>query len=104
MTLHIDTKDQKVIKVALKENGKAVKSLSAKNKYGSQVLLPLIIKLLKRKGVNLRHLEGVLKEVEVETGPGSFTGIRVGVSVANALGYSLGILVNGKKIETDLVY
>ena len=45
-----------------------------------------------------------LKEVEVEIGPGSFTGLRVGVSVANALGYSLNIPVNGKKIETDIQY
>lgn len=100
MILRIDTKDQKIISVSLKGNGKIVKILSAKNKYGSQVLLPLIIKLLRTTNYELRTLKGI----EVETGPGSFTGLRVGVSVANALGYSLGIPVNGKKIETDLVY
>ncbi len=96
MILHINTKDQKVIRVVLKDKNKVIKSLSAKNKYGSQVLLPLIVKL----GAQWEVLDGI----EVETGPGSFTGIRVGVAVANALGYSLGIPVNGKKIETDLVY
>lgn len=100
MILHINTKDQKVIRVTLKKDGKIVKSLSAKNKYGSQVLLPLIIKLLRTTDSKLQTLKGI----EVETGPGSFTGLRVGVSVANALGYSLGIPVNGKKRETDLVY
>ena len=42
--------------------------------------------------------------IEVETGPGSFTGIRIGVAVANALAYSLGIPVNGRKMETEIRY
>jgi tRNA threonylcarbamoyladenosine biosynthesis protein TsaB len=100
MILHIDTKDQKKITVSLKENGKVIKSLSKENEYGSQVLLPLISRLLRTTNYQLKTLQGI----EVETGPGSFTGIRVGVSVANALGFSLGILVNGKKMETKLIY
>lgn len=108
MVLHIDTKDRKAIKVSLKENGKVVKSLSEENEYGSQVLLPLIEKLLRsyKPGLHTQFQTGfaMLKGIEVETGPGSFTGLRVGVSVANALGFSLGIPVNGKKIETELAY
>lgn len=100
MILHIDTKNQKVITVSLKEDGKFKKSLTAENEYGSQVLLPLIIKLLQASSCKLQDLEGI----EVEKGPGSFTGLRVGVSVANALGFTLGVPVNGKKIETQLQY
>lgn len=100
MILHIDTKDQKKVKVGLSVKGKVVRQLSEENKYGSQALLPLIKKLLKVTGCKLQDLKGI----EVETGPGSFTGLRVGVSVANALGFALGIPVNGKKIETNLVY
>lgn len=106
MILHIDTrggsaaKDQKVIRVFLKKEGKVVKSLSEENEYGSQVLLPLIFKLLQTTNYELKTLKGI----GVETGPGSFTGLRVGASVANALGFSLGIPVNGKKIESDLIY
>lgn len=95
MILCIDTADMKQVKVSLKSKGKVIKSLSAENKYGSQVLLPLIKKLVDFKD---------LTAIEVRTGPGSFTGLRVGVSVANALGFALGIPVNGKKLETDLVY
>src|SRR3989344_8198211 len=100
MILHIDTKDQKVIRVSLRpaQGEKVVNSLSEENEYGSQVLLPLIEKLLKQQGLEYKDLDAV----EVGTGPGSFTGLRVGVSVANALGFSLRIPVNGKKIETEL--
>lgn len=100
MILHINTKDQKMIKVSLKKDGKVVKSLSKENEYGSQVLLPLIDKLLRTTNNELRTIKGI----EVETGPGSFTGIRVGVAVANSLGFALNIPVNGKKIEDKLVY
>ena len=100
MILSINTKDQKVVKVSLKKEGKTIKSLSEENEYGSQVLSPIIEKLLKSQRAEFKDLEGI----EVETGPGSFTGLRVGVSVANALGFALGIPVNGKKIETDLSY
>lgn len=106
MILHIDTrggsatKDQKEIRVSLRKEAKVIKTLGEKNEYGSQVLLPLIFKLLQTTNYELK----TLKRIEVETGPGSFTGIRVGVSVANALGFSLGIPVNGKKIESDLIY
>lgn len=95
MILYINTKEQNKISVTLRDTqGKLIKSLSAQNKFGSQVLLPLVTKLLKND----------INAIEVETGPGSFTGLRVGVAVANALGYALNIPVNGKKTETNLVY
>lgn len=100
MVLHINTKDQKVIEVSLKDNGKVIKTLSEENEFGSQVLLPLIEKLLRAEKLTFQNLEGI----EVETGPGSFTGLRVGVAVANALGFALNIPVNGKKTEVDLNY
>ena len=56
--------------------------------------------LMQKAKVNLADLD----EVKVVTGPGSFTGIRVGVSVANAFAYSLGIMVNQKTVENALKY
>ena len=101
MILQINTKDRKVITVALRDaQGKLVKSLTEENEYGSQVLLPLISKLLDQENLIFKDLKGI----KVETGPGSFTGLRVGVSVANALGFALGIPVNSKKMEDKLVY
>ncbi|MBU1000817.1 tRNA (adenosine(37)-N6)-threonylcarbamoyltransferase complex dimerization subunit type 1 TsaB [Patescibacteria group bacterium] len=100
MILHIDTSGRKIIKVKLIDKGKAIKEMSKENEFGSQVLLPLIEKLMKSQKINFKDLKGI----EVEKGPGSFTGLRVGVSVANALGFAFGIPVNGKKLETELQY
>ena len=99
MILYINTKDRKQISVSLKKDGKVIKSLSKENEFGSQVLLPLIVRLLRtyKPGLESRlqtvqpevdSLFAKLKGIEVEVGPGSFTGLRVGVSVANALGFS----------------
>lgn len=100
MILYINTKDSKRVEVALKKGSQILETLVEEREYGSQVLLPIIEKILKKNKFKYKDLKGI----EVETGPGSFTGIRVGVSVANALAYSLGIPVNGKQLETDLVY
>lgn len=100
MILYINTQDMKKVEVSLKKGDKVVDILEDFNQFGSQVLLSLIDKLLKQNNLEYKDLKGI----EVATGPGSFTGLRVGVSVANALGYSLGIPVNNKDLEADLNY
>ena len=67
--------------------------LKKTQKLGSQVLLPMIVKILKKNKLKFSELTAI----EVNVGPGSFTGTRVGVAVANALGYALNLPVNGKK-------
>ncbi|KPJ70104.1 hypothetical protein AMJ51_02590, partial [Microgenomates bacterium DG_75] len=54
----------------------------------------LIDQVLKEEKKSLKSLT----EIEVNLGPGSFTGLRVGVSVANALAWALKIPINGKKV------
>lgn len=99
-SLSINTKNRQIVEVTLKKEGKALDSMSSENEFGSQVLLDLIINILKENKLEFSDLSGV----EVEKGPGSFTGLKVGASVANALGFSVGIPVNGKKAETELNY
>lgn len=72
-------------KYFLKEKSKTLKA---------QNVLPLIQKILKKYKLKLTDLTAI----KVHTGPGSFTGLRVGVAVANALAWVLKIPVNGKKI------
>lgn len=94
MVLKIDTTIHQEVKVELidPKSGK-VQKIVQKQKLGSQVLLPMIAKILKKNELNLEDLTAV----EVNPGPGSFTGTRIGVSVANALGFALDVPVNGKK-------
>lgn len=60
----------------------------------SQGVLPLLSRILEDNNLTLSHLTAV----EVNTGPGSFTGLRIGVSIANTLGSILQIPINGQPI------
>ena len=51
----------------------------------SQNIIPLVDCVLKENNLSLHEVDGIACVV----GPGSFTGIRIGVSVANAFGFSL---------------
>jgi|SRR3989344_2139094 len=93
MVLKIDTTKRDEIKVWLIDARTKLKDKLVAKQIGSQVLLPSIIRILKKNKKSLSHID----EIEVKTGPGSFTGTRVGVAVANALGFALDIPVNGKK-------
>ena len=93
MKLYIDTSDSKEVVIRLDD--KEFKESAKKEK--AQRLLPLIKEKLGDEGKQLEDL----KEIKVHTGPGSFTGLRVGVSVANALGWTLGIPVNGQDLRQD---
>ena len=101
MILYINTKDQKKINVALRKEKKVVDELTDYNEFGSQVLLPLIEKILEKNDLSFKDLT----EIEVEIGPGSFTGLKVGASVAQALGFALNIPVNRKLNQpVELIY
>lgn len=93
-TLLIDTADNKRITVGLRTDGKEYRVARKIGVKKAQVVLSLIDALLKKQSVSLNEIEAI----EVNTGPGSFTGLRVGVSVANALGFALKIPLNGKTI------
>ena len=97
--LYIDTTDNQKVTVSINKHAKMTITASAKV-LKAQAVLPSIDKLLKKCKISLSDIN----EIKVNTGPGSFTGIRVGLSVANALAYSLGIPVNGKKQETQAKY
>lgn len=92
--LVIDTSDNKKIVIGIIKNGKKEMVVSDSRKLRSQAALILISKVLKDKKITLNDLTGM----QVNTGPGSFTGLRVGISIANAFSYLLKIPVNGKKV------
>ncbi|PIY94169.1 MAG: hypothetical protein COY68_04070 [Candidatus Levybacteria bacterium CG_4_10_14_0_8_um_filter_35_23] len=91
--LSINTADSNKILISLNIN-RVKKEVSTENKKGSQVILLMIDQLLKKNSLNIHNIS----EIKVNTGPGSFTGLRVGVSVANTLASSLKIPINDKKL------
>lgn len=99
IVLFIDATSNKEVRVGLRINGKNHVIRRKLDFQRAQVVLPLIDEILREKNIKLKDLNSI----EVNTGAGSFTGIRVGLSVANALGLSLGIPVlpagrHGKKV------
>jgi tRNA threonylcarbamoyladenosine biosynthesis protein TsaB len=92
--LTIDTSDNKKISIGLDIDGKKNEIREDSTTLRSEAALPAISKLCKKNKISLTELD----EIRVNKGPGSFTGLRVGVSIANALGYLLKIPINGKKI------
>jgi len=68
--------------------------------HKAQIILPMVEEILKKHRLVLQDLD----VIEVNPGPGSFTGVRVGVSIANALSYALGIPVNGKRTPVEPLY
>lgn len=90
----IDTSNNKEVKVRLTIEGKEYPIEQAIDYRKAQVVLPLLEDLLKKHNLSLRDLTGI----EVNPGPGSFTGVRVGVAIANALSFLLKVPVNGKAV------
>jgi tRNA threonylcarbamoyladenosine biosynthesis protein TsaB len=57
----------------------------------SEKLLPMVDWLLREAGMKRNDIEGIA----VSSGPGSFTSLRVGISTARGMAFSLGIPVVG---------
>lgn len=92
--LIIDTSDNKKIIIGLEIDGKKEILISKSKNIRSQKTLLLIEKILKDKKIPVNELS----EIRVNKGPGSFTGLRVGISIANAISFFLKIPINGNVI------
>lgn len=66
----------------------------------SQTLLPMTENMLKSVGLNISNVE----LIAVTAGPGSFTGIRIGVSSAKGLAYALDIPCAGVSTLHSLAF
>jgi tRNA threonylcarbamoyladenosine biosynthesis protein TsaB len=98
--LHIDTSNNKKTVVGLEINDIKKELAKESENWTSQQLLPLIEKILIDNKLKLSDLTGVT----VHTGPGSYTGVRVGVTVANILSWYYKIPVNGRKKPAEPIY
>lgn len=83
--------------VAIVRDGVCLASLFEEGRDQAARLLPAIAAALERAGVARSQLD----MIAVTTGPGSFTGVRVGLSAARGLAVGLGIPLAG--IPTTMV-
>lgn len=88
--LAIDTAAPR-LQLALRHEGVTDISIDELAQGHAELLLPRIEALLARNGVAYADLD----RISVTTGPGSFTGLRIGLSAARGLGLALGIPVIG---------
>lgn len=93
--LIIDTTDNKktTIKLLFGERSDEITQVALPKSQNALILIDKILRKNKLKPTSI-------DEIEVNSGPGSFTGTRVGVAIANALGFGLNIKVNGKSTVT----
>ena len=86
-SLLIDTHLDSVV-IVLYKDGKEITTNEVNSKSGhSEVAMPLIKDVLKTNKINIKDISEIITVI----GPGSFTGIRIGVTIAKTLSYTLNI-------------
>jgi tRNA threonylcarbamoyl adenosine modification protein YeaZ len=91
MELGIDTSSD-IVSIALSHKGEALVLLTWQTRQNHTMeLLPNLICLLQQAKVGLEAIEAIV----VARGPGSFNGLRVGISAAKGLAFALHIPVLG---------
>ena len=94
--LYIDTRDNKKSIVTVKKDGKEYVEESLPEDSRADVVLRLIQKACQEAGIQLRDIE----KIYCEKGPGSFTGLRVGMAIANSLSLALLVPINDNELGT----
>jgi tRNA threonylcarbamoyl adenosine modification protein YeaZ len=86
-SLFLDTHDIEII-IGIYKDGLLIDSLvNSSNRHHSDILMPSISDILSRNNIDVKELGEIL----VVNGPGSFTGVRLGVTIAKTLAYTLNI-------------
>ena len=75
--------------VALRRGSRLTERVSAAQRQSAQRVLPMISELLSEAGIQISDLD----LIAVVAGPGSFTGVRIGVAVAQGLSLTASIPV-----------
>lgn len=89
LTLFISTYNEYVI-IGLLKDGKEISLINRTSLKGHNTLIvPSIEEILKNNNLTVHDLNNII----VVNGPGSFTGIRLGITVAKTLAYTLNISI-----------
>ena len=84
-SLLIDTHDKNVLLVLYKDGKVLDKINKESNMRHSEITMPSLIDLIDRNGLTIHNID----EIFTVVGPGSFTGVRIGVSIAKTMAYLL---------------
>ena len=92
MILGLDTSTPSTRLILITPSGKVIKDVQIEtgNKL-SEALLSLIEDILANRSLRFSDLTGLV----IASGPGSFTGLRIGAATLNALAYALEIPIVG---------
>lgn len=102
MILYIDTTDFNKATFAVSDGGKIAKKSFKIDPHRSHETLGKLDEFLRSQGINTtsplipplkRGGRDTLSKIVVNKGPGGYTGVRVGVTMAMALGFAWGIPV-----------
>lgn len=97
-SLFIDTHDMDIV-IALYKDGKVIDTnIKKSERQHSDYTMPMIKEIIERNNITVHDLNEIL----VINGPGSFTGVRLGVTIAKTLAYTLNIPI--KSISTMEMY
>lgn len=85
MKLFIDTASSRIV-LGLSQDGSILKEINEVNDHQLSVrIFPLLDQLFQETNISPKDID----EIVVVTGPGSFTGVRIGVTIAKTYAWSL---------------
>lgn len=87
-TLYIDTHYTPLV-IALYKDNEVIEIKELNSNLISEDTIPIIIKVLEECNIKVNDLQ----EIIVISGPGSFTGVRIGIVISKILSYTLNIPV-----------
>lgn len=91
----------KVASVSVSSDGKIIGEFTIDTDYThSEKLMPLVEDLLNTIDVNIKDIDTFL----ISKGPGSFTGLRIGMTIAKSLAYSLDKKIVGISTLKTMAY
>lgn len=86
-SLFLDTHEKNIIEVLYKDGTVIDKNIKMSERNHSDFTMPMLKELINRNNLSVHELNEIL----IVNGPGSFTGVRLGVTIAKTLAYTLNI-------------
>lgn len=87
-TLFVDTHSEFIYLALFNDSNMFIKQKESFHEH-SKLVLPMLEELMNEVNITFKDIESII----VVNGPGSFTGIRIGLSIVKTLGYTLNIPV-----------